>query len=141
MEQNMPFNVLSNTANKEDTISQVAAMINNSGYNRGQRRRLEKALSKTNKLTERAQKKLDDSAYREYQEAVSKNYLHFFAILALTAGEDYKWQEDDKHDQISSLLERVDKKIKKYANQGYNTEDLISMVDEKYGIVLIPDNH
>ena len=81
------------------------------------------------------------SAYEQYQKAVDKNFLHFYAILALTMKEDYMWREDDTHDQISSLLERVDKKINKYAKMGYTTEDIVKLVEEKTEIVLMADEH
>lgn len=139
---NIPFNVLSSeNRSHQDTLDQVAAMINNSGMNRGQRRRLEKALAKTEKLTEKAQRKLDYNAYKTYQAAVDKNFLHFFAILSLVMGEDYRWKEDESSDQITSLLERVGKKLEKYANKGYTTEDLVKIVEDKYGIVLLPEEH
>ena len=51
------------------------------------------------------------------------------------------WREDDTHDQISSLLERVDKKINKYAKMGYTTEDIVKLVEEKTEIVLMADEH
>ena len=138
----IPFNVLNNSNNdQQETINTVAAMINNSGYNRGQRRRLEKALGKTTKLSQKLQDKINKHAYSEYQNAVDKNYVHFFSVLALTLLEDYRWREDDTHDQISSMLERVGKKIDKYADQGYSTEDIAKLVEEKTGIVLIPDIH
>ena len=124
----------------DDCIEDVANLLKSSGANRSQRRRLEKSLSRVETIMEHTQKRVDDSAYREYSKAVEKNYLHFFAILALTAGHDYKWREDDQHDQISSLLERVDKNIKKYANQGYTTEDLLKLVDDEYNITLVPSN-
>lgn len=124
-----------------DCISQVASMINNSGANRSQRRRIEKSLNKVENIRAHVQKKVDRSAYEEYKKDVDKNFIHFFCILALTMGEDYKWREDETHDQISSLLERVNKKIIKYANMGYSTEDLIEHVDKEYDIRLIPDEH
>lgn len=139
MEPNIPLNVLSNR--EPDTLSQVAAMINNSGYNRSQRRRLEKALCKTQKLSDRAMQKLDRSAYKEYRDAVDQNFIHFFAALALVCYEDYRWKEDDSHDQITSMLERVGNKIDKYAHQGYTTEDLAKLVEDEIGIVLVPDKH
>ena len=139
MEPNIPLNVLSNR--EPDTLSQVAAMINNSGYNRSQRRRLEKALCKTQKLSDRAQKKLDTSAYKEYQALLDKNFIHFFAALALTMKQRYYWQEDDTHDQISSLLESVEGTLEKYATMNYTTEDLAKLVEDEIGIVLVPDKH
>ena len=51
------------------------------------------------------------------------------------------WREDETHDQISSLLERVDKKINKYAERGYNTKDLVKLLDETCDIKLIADTH
>lgn len=124
-----------------DSIDKVAAMINTKTKNRGQRRRLEKSLKRIDKIYKHVQDKVDRSAYEQYQKAVDNNFLHFFAILALTMKEDYMWREDETHDQISSLLERVDKKINKYAKKGFNTEDIVNLVDETCDIKLIPDNH
>lgn len=139
----VPFNVLSNEAlSQQETIEQVAALINNAGYNRGQRRRLEKALGKTNKLSQKCQNKIGQRIYKEYQETVDKNFIHFFSILALVLDEDYRWKEDDSHDQISSMLERVGNKMNKYsAEKGYTTEDLMQIVEDRLGIVLVPDEH
>lgn len=123
----------------DDAITEVANMINSHSVNRGQRRRLEKALNKTKNIYAHAQEKVNNNAYIEYQKAVDKNFLHFFAALSLTMGEDYRWREDDSHDQISSLLERLGNTMERYSNMGYATEDLVELVDEKYGIILIPE--
>lgn len=124
-----------------DTIDQVAAMINSKATNRSQRRRLEKSLKRVNTIYNHVQNRVDRSAYTQYQKAVDENFLHFYSILALTMKEDYHWREDETHDQISSLLERVDNKIKKYAEKGYNTKNLVDLVEENCDIKLIPDNH
>ena len=124
-----------------DSVDKVAAMINTKTKNRGQRRRLEKSLKRIDKIYKHVQDKVDRSAYEQYQKAVDNNFLHFFAILTLTMKEDYMWREDETHDQISSLLERVDKKINKYAKKGFNTEDIVNLVDETCDIKLIPNNH
>lgn len=127
----------------DDCIQDVANMLKSKGGNRSQRRRLEKSLGKVETVLSHVQKRVDDSAYREYQKAVDKNYVHFFSCLALTMIEDYGWKEteDNEHGQITSLLERVDKKIKKYAELGYTTEDLTHKLDEMTGILLVPDEH
>lgn len=124
-----------------DTIDQVAAMINSKATNRSQRRRLEKSLKRVNTIYNHVQNRVDRSAYNQYQKAVDENFLHFYSILALTMKEDYHWREDETHDQISSLLERVDNKIKKYAKKGYDTKNLVNLVEENCDIKLIPDNH
>lgn len=124
-----------------DTIDQVAAMINSKTTNRSQRRRLEKSLKRVNTIYSHVQNRVDRSAYKEYQKAVDENFLHFYSILALTMKEDYHWREDETHDQISSLLERIDNKIKKYAEKGYTTEDLVKLLNETCDIQLISDSH
>ena len=127
----------------DDCIQDVANMINASGQNRSQRRRLEKTLGKVETIMEHTQSHVDRSAYAEYQKAVDQNFLHFFAILGLTMLEDYRWEETEENDhgQITSLFQRVDKKIKKYAEMGYTTEELVGLLDEKTGILLVPDSH
>ena len=127
----------------DDCIQDVANMLKSKGGNRSQRRRLEKSLGRVETVLSHVQKRVDDSAYREYQKAVDKNYVHFFSCLALTMIEDYGWKEteDNEHGQITSLLERVDKKIKKYSDLGYTTEDLTHKLDEMTGILLVPDKH
>lgn len=124
-----------------DAIDQVAAMINGSGKNRAQRRRLEKSLGKMETVLEHSQKYLDRSAYKHYQDAVDTNFLHFFATLAMVMKQDYKWREDETHDQISSLLERVGKKLDKFADMGYSTEDIVKMVDDELDITLTAKGH
>ena len=124
-----------------DTVDQVAAMINAKTTNRSQRRRLEKSLKRVNTIYSHVQNRVDRSVYTQYQKAVDENFLHFYSILALTMKEDYHWREDETHDQISSLLEKVDNKINKYAEKGYNTKDLVKLLDETCDIKLIADTH
>ena len=145
MGQYQSLNVLSQKKRSDfmsdDAISEVANMINASGENRNQRRRLERSLRKIENIHNHVQKHLDRSSYKEYQTRLDENYVHFFCCLALTMGEKYKWKEDETHDQISSILESVDKTISKYANQNYSTDDLVELVDELYDIRLVADKH
>lgn len=137
LSQKKPSEVMS-----DDAIQTVANMISASGVNRSQRKRLERSLRKTSNIMNHVQQRVDKNAYEEYKKAVDKNYVHFFSCLALTMMEDYGWKEspDNDHGQISSLMERVNKKIEKYANMGYSTENLIDLVEEKTGIRLVPDS-
>ena len=132
---------ISNRIDNPDAVDQVAALIDSKAKSPSQRKRLERALKKVDTIYKYAQEKVNYNAYKEYQKAVDKNYVHFFSILALTMKEDYLWREDDTHDQLSSLLERVGKKIDKYANMNYSTEDLSNLVEERIGIKLVPDEH
>lgn len=144
---NQPKNVL-NDITSEDAVAQVARMIDNSGANRKERRKLEKDLGKVENILAHTQARVDKSAYKEYEKQVKEknkefqkcldsNFLHFMSCLAMTMYEDYRWREDKQHDQISSLLERVGNTMEKYARQGYSTEDIVKMVDEKLDIQLV----
>ena len=138
------LNVLNNQKIEDefsmDAIDQVAGMIKSSGKNRSQRRRLERSLGKMQTILEHSQKHLDRSAYEEYKKAVDMNYAHFFATLSMVMLEDYRWREDDTHDQISSLLERINKKLEKYAARNMTTQDILDLCEDKVGIQLIPDD-
>lgn len=142
------LNVLSNKNNRlidnysDDAIDQIANMVKATGKNRSQRRRLEKSLGKMQTILEHSQKHLDKSAYREYQAAVDLNFTQFFSILAITMAQDYRWREDESHNQISSLLERVNNKIEKYNKGGnFDTEAALRDCEELTGLILIPDEH
>lgn len=136
----LPVNVLNpKFVNTDDAISEVAAMINNSGKNRNQRRRLERALRKTENIVTHAQNRLDQSAFREYEKVAEKDMVHFFAILGIVFVDDYKWKEDDTHNQIESLFRRMSSKIEYFANQGMTTDDIVKLLEDKTGIVLVPE--
>lgn len=145
MISNEGMNVLSNTFRDKfletDTIDAVANMINTSGANRAQRRRLEKGLAKTNKLSSKAYNHIENKVYNKYKEVTDEDYIHFNAVLALVMYEDYNWKEtpDNTHGQITSLLERLQKKMTKLKEEGYTTQDIVNKVDELTGILLVSD--
>ena len=86
-------------------------------------------------------KKLEYSAYEKYRDITDNDFVHFNAILALVMYEDYHWKETDEqdHGQITSLLERIQKKLRKYQAMKYTTDDIVREVHKKTGILLIPD--
>ena len=148
---NSVSNVLSNAKRNElidvnnfDTIDEVANMIKAHGASRGERRRLEKALAKTNKLSAKALKKAQDrvnyEAYEAYKESVDMDFTHFNAILGLVMVEDYHWKEDDTHDQITSLFDRFQAKMQKYNKLDWTTQDICKYLKELTGVTLIPDH-
>ena len=124
-----------------DTVSEVTALINQAG-NRSTRRRVEKALNKTQTITRHCNIKATEKANEQLKKKYDKDFVHFYAVLALVMYEDYRWKEseDNDHGQITSLMERVNKKMQKYLDLGYTTEDLVNLVDEKTGILLVTDN-
>ncbi|MBR6289324.1 MAG: hypothetical protein IKR19_08315 [Acholeplasmatales bacterium] len=142
MNTNNPLNVMSNQKRSEiNQVDEIADMINKSAVNRAQRRRIEKSIARTTKLSQKTMEKLQNSAYEKYKEVTDKDFVHFNAILALVMYEDYHWKEDENqdHGQITSLMERIQKKMRKYQDLEYSTEDLAREVYKKTGILLISD--
>ena len=137
------LNVLSQRSFLDDykdrnAVNEVTAMVSSAG-NRRTRRKIEKSLIKTENILRYADKKAAERANEEIIKRTDSNYVHFFAILALTMYEDYRWREsdDNDHGQITSLMERLNKKMVKY--EGYSTEEVVKIVDDLTGILLMTD--
>lgn len=125
-----------------DSIDQVAAMINSKSTSPSQRKRLERSLKKVDNIYRHAQERLDYSAYEKYRDITDLDFVHFNAILAITMYKDYRWREseDDEHGQITSLMERIQKNMRKYKEKGYSTKDIVEEVEKLTGILLVQDN-
>lgn len=134
MRNDIPFNVLNNRGNI-DAIEQVAAMINSSGCNRSQRKRLEKALSRTTKLSEKAQKKLDHSAFVEFQANLDSNMRRFFSVLGIVLKDEYNFEETDDKEEISDMFNLVNQYLEQYRE--LSTDEVADICYEKTGLTLI----
>ena len=130
----VPFNMLSKEYRAmPDSVSEVAAMINNSGRNRAQRKKLEKALRKTENIMAHAQKKVDRSAYKEYSAAVEKDMCRFFAILGIIGKKNWNWTDqelEDNYDLFNAYLEEY---------KDYDTDEVAKICEEVTGVTLIPE--
>jgi len=125
-----------------DSVDQVAAMINSKATSPSQRKRLERSLNKINTIYQKAQAKVDYSAYEKYRDITDLDFVHFNAILGITMYEDYNWREteENEHGQITSLMERIQKNMRKYKEMGCSTKDVAKKLEDLTGIVLVPDN-
>lgn len=130
-----PFNT------DRDAIAEVASMINASG-NRSQRKRLERTLNKTQRILDKCEKASKEKANKELDVMVDSNFMYIFACVGLTLNEDYHWKEDpnQEHGQITSLFERVTKRMEDYLDKGMNTDDIIELLNEKTGVQLVNKN-
>ena len=130
----IPFNMLSKEYRAmPDSVSEVAAMINNSGRNRAQRKKLEKALRKTENIMAHAQKKVDRSAYKEYSAAVEKDMCRFFAILGIIGKKNWNWTDqelEDNYDLFNAYLVEY---------KDYDTDEVAKICEEVTGVTLIPE--
>lgn len=135
---NTPFNMLSKEYRENvDAVAEVAAMINNSGKNRGQRRRLEKALAKTSVIYQHAQNRVDKSAYKEYQHYLDENFRRFFAVLGVIMKNQYGWEESENKEDISELFTKINSYLVEYQNM--STDEVCKICEETTGLILTSD--
>lgn len=136
-----PINVLSNkNFGTPATVDTVNAMVNSYG-NRSQRRQVLKTLRKSETIRDWTNKEAQRRMERELGDRADDDLIWLIATLADTLYEDYHWKEspDNDHGQITSFIERFVKRMNSYANEGYSTRTMVEMVEEKTGIVLVPD--
>lgn len=117
-----------------DAIDQVAGMINNSGANRSQRKRLEKALSKVSNIYSQAQKRVDRNAYKEYQQAVDENFRRFFSVVGIVMKTQYDWEESEEKEEISELFDKLNSYLEEYRDM--STDDVCKICEETTGLTL-----
>lgn len=122
-----------------DSVDQVAAMINNGTSNRSQRRKLEKTLNKVQRIQAKCESVAREKANKQLELRADQNFMYVFGCVGLTLNEDYHWTEspDQDHGQITSFFDRLTKKMEKYAGEGYSTEDILTLLEDRTGIALI----
>lgn len=122
----------------DDAITEVANMINSNSVNRGQKRRLEKALNKTKNIYAHAQKRVDTRAYKAYEEAVDENMRRFFAVLGIVLVKNYGWSCEDGVDQVWEMYDILNTYLTEY--QQYDTEAVVSICESVTGYTLVKGN-
>lgn len=133
------LNVLSQTNRdymSDDCIQQVANMINASGSNRSQRKRLERALNKVENIYSQAQKRVDRTAYREYQYTLDGMMVRFFSVLGIVLKNKYGFQESEDQEEISDMFNALNSQFEQLRD--VSTEEISDMCFEQTGIRLIP---
>ena len=123
-------------SNDTDAIDQVAAMINNSGANRSQRKRLERQLGKVSTIYSHAQKRVDKRAYKEYQASVDENFRRFFSVVGIVMKNQYGWEESEDKEEISELFDKLNSYLEEYRDM--STDDVAKICEEVTGLILQP---
>ena len=118
----------------EDAVTQVAAMLNNSGANRKQRRKLEKALTKTQSIVEHAQRRVDRSSFKEYQNNLDVMMLRFFSVLGIVLKTKYNFEETEDNEQITEMFETLNSCLEEYRN--LSAEEVAKICYDSTGIEL-----
>ena len=120
-----------------DAIQEVANMINTSGGNRSQRKRLERALRKTENIQKHAQDHLDKRAYKEFQECLDSNMTRFFSVLGIVLKTQYGFEESEEKEEISHMFELLNTYLVEY--QELSTDEVAKISYETTGIQLIAE--
>ena len=125
----------------KDAIAEISAMINGAGGNRSQRRKLEKTLSKVEKIQAKCETSARERADKEMALRYDRNIMYAYACIGLVLNEDYHWKEDSdqEHGQITSFLERLANKMMKYTEMDYSTEDVLNLLYDRTGVRLVSD--
>ena len=129
---------------QDEVVNKINAMVNASG-NRSQRRKIAKSLHKTTTIAEYANKRANQRAEEKIDKQVEiraeQDFMYIFGIIGLVMYNDYHWKEseDNDHGQITSLYERLTKKMSSYAASGKTTEDILNELEELTGISLVAE--
>lgn len=121
----------------DDTIQDVANLINASGANRAQRKRLERALRKTENIMEHTQKQVNRNAYKEYQECLDSNMTRFFSVLGIVLKSQYGFEESEEKEEISHMFDLLNTYLEEYRE--LSTDDVAKICYETTGLELIAE--
>ena len=134
-----PLNVLNQNKDfmSDDAISQIANMINASGGNRAPRKRLERALRKTENIQKHAQDHLNRRAYKEFQQCLDSNMTRFFSVLGIVLKTQYGFEESEDKEEISHMFDLLNTYLVEY--QELSTDEVAKICYETTGIQLIAE--
>lgn len=110
----------------DDAIQNVANMINGAGFNRGQRRRLEKAMAKTQKIYEHTQDRVNDKVYKEYQTLADEHMRRFFAIMGIILVKNKGYKPDS--DELIDVFDLFNAYLVEY--QSLTTDEVCQIAEE-----------
>ena len=127
-----------NFITNDEAVNKLASMVNATG-SRSSRRKMERAINKSVKLQKAAEVRANQKAFSKVAERVDDDFMYLFGIIGITMYEDYHWKEteDNEHGQITSLYERLTKKMEKYTDMNYSTDDVLSHLEGLTGIKLV----
>lgn len=135
------LNVLANKKIKDfmsdDAIQDASSLINASGANRAQRKRLERALRKTENIMEYTQKHVNQKAFKEYQYSLDEMMVRFFSVLGIVLKNQYNFEESEEKEDISHMFDMLNTYLEEYRE--LSTSDVARICFETTGLELIAE--
>ncbi len=115
-------------------------MVNASG-NRSTRRRIEKALNKTQNITKHANKKATERANKELLNKAEEDLIWLYSMVGLTLIKKYRWTNVGEHGQVEAFFDKMTSLMNQYNDDGFTVYDCAKELEELTGIQLIADKH
>lgn len=125
---------------ERNAVNEVVAMINSTG-NRSTRRRVEKALNKTQNITKHANKKATERANKELSNKAEEDLVWLYSMAGLTLFKEYAWTNDGEHGQIETFFDKMTSLMNQYNDAGYTVYDCADELEELTGISLQTEKH
>lgn len=123
-----------------DAVNEVTAMVNGAG-NRSTRRKIEKALNKTQNITKHANKKATERANKELLNKAEEDLVWLYSMVGLTLIKKYKWTNKGEHGQIEAFFDKMTSLMNQYNDAGYTVYDCANELEELTGISLQAEKH
>lgn len=122
---------------QDNVVQEIANMINTSGGNRAQRKRLERALRKTENIQKHAQDHLNRRAYKEFQQCLDSNMTRFYAVLGIVLKNQYNFEESEDKEEISHMFDLLNTYLEEYRE--LSTDEVAKICYDTTGIQLIAE--
>ena len=119
----------------DDAVERVAMMLNSKNVSESERKRLTRALGKVENIRKHTQDKVDESAYKEYQEHLDEMMVRFFSVLGIVLKNKYNFKSTEDNDEISEMFVILNSHLEEYRE--LSTEDIAKICYETTGIQLI----
>ena len=111
-----------------DLITQKVAQCGN----RAERRKVLKALNKTNNILTYTQKRVNADANRELDERSKDSFGYIMAMFAIVLHDKYHWTDDG----IEEMITEVNARLTGEWSEGKSVQDVARELEEKTGIEL-----
>lgn len=123
-----------------DAVNEVTCMVSSAG-NRSTRRKITKALNKTQNITKHADMRATERANKQLANKAEEDLVWLYAMTGLTLFKKYRWTNDGEHGQIESFFEKMTSLMNQYNDAGYTIQDVADELEELTGIQLVAERH
>lgn len=116
----------------ESAVDVVARQVSAVG-NRSERRRILKALNKTEKITQHAQQRVASDAKKEINERSKDSFGFIMSMFGIVLHDKFGWDDE----KIAEMFTEVSQRLDGEWAEGKTIEDVAKELFEKTGIELV----